>query len=222
MKKYIARLHVISSGTTFDQQIESIKIACRAKVELVQLRAKNIKGAELKKLACEALKLCEQYGTNLIINDDPVLAAEVGAYGVHLGINDPGPDYARGILGEQAVVGGTAHSVDEFVYMAQAGVDYIGLGPYRESRTKSLNVPPLGLEGLKRILSSVRSRYSDIPVIAIGGITPHDLPLLLSYGVYGVAVCGAVYSSGSPISTVAEFLKFFKETGDGYTANRQL
>jgi thiamine-phosphate pyrophosphorylase len=81
------------------------------------------------------------------------------------------------------------------------GASYLGVGPFRATRTKGGLPEPLGLGGVGAVAAAVQ-----IPVIAIGGIVAGDLPALLSVGVYGAAVISAVSQAADPVAALAELL----------------
>jgi len=74
-------------------------------------------------------------------------------------------------------------------------VDYIGLGPFKQTSTKSQLSPLLGLRGIDQIMNECFKRGIHVPVIAVGGITLEDIPALMETGIYGVAVSGAIINA---------------------------
>ena len=140
----------------------------------------------------ELLALCRAWGALLIVNDAPELSAEIGADGVHLGQGDMAPAEARRIVGEGAIVGSTANTFEQIAGRCDGQTDYIGLGPFRYTTTKKNLAPVLGAEGYRSILERMRREGIALPVVAIGGILPEDVPGLMPSGVMGVAVSGAL------------------------------
>ena len=157
-------------------------------VTCVQLREKNASDEEILQEARLLKPLCDHYHVPLIINDRPDLAAAIGASGVHVGLSDMGIQKARQLLGPDYIIGGSAHNVEEALAAEAAGADYIGCGAVFGSTTKA-NVSQLPVETLKAICQAVR-----IPVVAIGGITHDNLPLLTGTGICGAAVISALYA----------------------------
>jgi thiamine-phosphate pyrophosphorylase len=211
MDKQISELHYITQDVKGMPHPQLVLQACSAGVDWVQLRLKNKSPEEKLDIARETKKICEQYGSKLIINDDVWIAERVDADGVHLGKTDMDPLEARKILGREKIIGGTANTFADITRLAAAGVDYIGLGPFRFTATKENLSPVLGFEGYERIMQQCRESGMNIPVIAIGGITRADVGSLKDKGVYGVAVSSAI--SLSPLISDAvrnfrnEFLK---------------
>ena len=160
----------------------------KAGVTSVQLREKKASDEEILQEAVLLKKLCDHYQVPLIINDRPDLALKVGASGVHVGLSDMGIQKARQLLGPDYIIGGSAHNVDEALAAESAGADYIGCGAVFGSTTKT-NVSQLPVETLKAICKAVK-----IPVVAIGGITHDNLPLLTGTGISGAAVISALYA----------------------------
>ena len=136
--KTISPLHYI---VTRPEQAET---ACRAGADWVQLRVKAQSYTNWKAIALDTLAVCRQYNARLIINDNPQLAGEVGAHGVHLGQDDMPIQEARVLLGDRFIIGGTANTLETILAHQHDGVDYVGLGPFRFTTTKEKLSPILG------------------------------------------------------------------------------
>jgi len=203
----ISRLHYITqeiSGKTHWQLAEE---AFKAGVNWVQLRVKGKDYEEWKYIAQKTQEVCVRFNAKLIINDNVALAHEILADGVHLGKTDMKPGEARSILGENFIIGGTANTFDDILFLQSEGVDYIGLGPFRFTATKEKLSPILGIEGYKRIIEKCRKENITIPVIAIGGIKPEDVKELVKTGIHGIAVSSAINLSNNIGFSVKEFLQ---------------
>lgn len=181
----------ITDGTPHQCIQQTIK-AVEGGIRWVQLRMKDATAEAVKQTAREILPLCRQTGTTFIINDNPYVALEVGADGVHLGKNDMPPSQARDILGSDAIIGATANCLDDIKRVAAQPIDYIGLGPLHFTGTKKNLAPVLGIEGVSEIIDYMRDNAINIPVVVIGGITVADVPSVIKAGADGVAVCGAI------------------------------
>ncbi|MBI3846292.1 MAG: thiamine phosphate synthase [Planctomycetes bacterium] len=107
---------------------------------------------------------------------------------------------ARQLLGRDAIIGATAHSLEEAIGAERAGADYLGVGPVFESRTKRVSAPR-GAEWLSTIVHAVK-----IPCLAIGGVNVENIETLARTGVHGVAVCEALMSSGDA-RTIAQAMQ---------------
>lgn len=203
----IDQLHYISQEKEGVSHLTSIKKALDAGCKWVQLRIKNESELVILKNAVEASKLCRDYAAKLIINDYPHIALESGADGIHLGLNDMEIKKARELLGSQMIIGGTANTFEDIRQRASEGVDYIGLGPYRFTATKKNLSPILGINGYKRIMENMRDNNITIPVIAIGGIRPEDIPLIMQTEVHGIAMSGAITNIPDQKSMVEEIYR---------------
>lgn len=186
----IDKLQYISQAAADGSHLTAIEKVLRNGVQWVQLRIKDQAEEEVLEIARQAAELCTEYDVRLIINDYPQIALEVDAYGVHLGLDDMPVAEARAILGDSKCIGGTANTFEDVLRRVQEGVDYIGLGPYRYTTTKKNLSPILGLTGYETILRQMDEAGITTPVIAIGGIEQHDIELLYSAGVQGIALSG--------------------------------
>jgi len=196
----ISALHYI---TTRPEQAEA---ACRAGADWIQLRLKDQRYADWKAVAEETLAVCRQYNARLIVNDNPQLAAEIGADGVHLGNEDMPTAEARALLGDRFIIGGTANTTDDVLAHCRAGVNYVGLGPFRFTTTKAKLSPILGLAGYQRIGAELQKLAITVPIIGIGGITLDDVRPLLETGLHGIAVSGAITGAPDPGAQTRLFL----------------
>lgn len=188
----IDKLHFISSENNNTDHLSSIENALNSGCKWIQLRIKNQPEDVVKRYAIEAKKLCDKYNSKLIINDFPHIAKEVSAHGVHLGLLDIPIAEARKIVGDKMIIGGTANTFDNILLRVKSGADYVGLGPYRFTKTKENLSPILGIEGYNSIMQQLRESNIHIPIIAIGGIEKGDISELMELGVHGIAVSGAI------------------------------
>ncbi|MCL2283370.1 MAG: thiamine phosphate synthase [Fibromonadales bacterium] len=168
--------------------LEQVKQLLDAGATWIQLRQKNAKEQEKLRTAISAAKLCQACKATLIINDSPQICLESGANGVHLGLNDCPVPEARKLLGKEALIGGTANTPEQAMQREREGCNYIGLGPWRATRTKENLSEILGESGIKKVMDL----NLKIPVIAIGGIAPGDVKRILSLGVQGIAVSSGI------------------------------
>jgi thiamine-phosphate pyrophosphorylase len=185
----ISQLHYISQGKTPEEHLENIQKACASGVELVQLRMKNFSEEMVLETAKKAREITEHFQTRLIINDHYKIAKEIKADGVHLGKSDADPIEVRTYLYSWQLIGGTANTLKDCQTLIGKKVDYIGLGPFRFTETKDNLSPVLGEKGYLTIVEALKT---EIPIIAIGGITLHDILDIMITGVYGIAVSGEI------------------------------
>ena len=202
----ISKLHYITQEIEGKTHLQLIEEACGADVKWIQLRLKDKSDHEHIEIAGKALEICKTNGVKLIINDNVLVAKEVGADGVHLGKEDMPITEARKILGNKIIIGGTANTFEDVKALVLAGVDYVGLGPFRFTSTKKKLSPVLGLEGYDSIMQKCKEENLTIPVIAIGGIVPQDVRKILNTGIYGFAVAGYMNHAKNMKSAMNEFL----------------
>ena len=196
----ISTLHYITTTP------EAAELACQGGVRWVQLRVKNQSPAIWKQLALETQAVARRYGATLLINDNPRLAQEIGADGVHVGAADMPPTEARALLGAKCIIGGTANTFADVQRLAAAGVDYVGLGPFRFTRTKEKLSPILGLAGYADILQQCRAAGLTVPIVGIGGIALADAVPLLATGLHGIAVAGGIGQAENPAVAAQAFI----------------
>jgi thiamine-phosphate pyrophosphorylase len=157
-----------------------------AGVKWIQHRAKNISRNETYVESVALRKLTHTYGALLVVNDYPDIAAAADADGVHLGQDDLPVKEARKVVGPEAIIGVSTHSVAEAVNAEQAGADYVGVGPVFQTSTKDAG-NPTGVELIRKVKDSI-----DIPVVAIGGIRSGNLRPVLDAGADAVAVASGI------------------------------
>ena len=191
--------------------VELAAQACTAGARWIQFRSKQKNQEELRNSAAAVLQVCRRFGSVCIFNDHVELARDLSADGVHLGQNDMAIGTARRILGDGAIIGGTANTTEEVEALMDQDVSYIGIGPYRHTTTKKVLSPILGIAGVSKLVDIVQGR---VPVVAVGGILPSDLSALYAAGVSGVAVSRAAHCISSPTG-IEKFLRFMhQEAGD--------
>ena len=176
----------------------------KAGVTCVQLREKRLSDAELLKEDCELKEVGARYQVPLIINDRPDIARKAQADGVHVGLSDMGILQARELLGEEYIIGSSAHNVKEALAAQEAGADYLGCGAVFGSTTKT-DTTGLSLEELQRICGEVQ-----IPAVAIGGVSRENIRLLRNTGVCGAAVVSALFAAEDKQAAARELLRLWE------------
>lgn len=200
------RLQFITNGDSIESTVNGTEAALRGGCRWIQLRMKESSREEISEAGRRIRRLCDSHDAIFIIDDHAELVETTDADGVHLGKNDIPPEDARKIIGDRKIIGSTANSPDDIRQAVSSGADYIGLGPFRFTSTKRNLSPILGIDGYKSILSLCRREGIRIPVVAIGGITRDDILPLLSTGVAGIAVSGAIRNAASPEKETAAWL----------------
>lgn len=178
---------------------ESVELAIKGGVSVVQLREKDCTSREFYQLAKTVKTITDAYEVPLLINDRVDIALAVGADGVHLGQKDIPVRAARNLLGADKIVGATANTIELAEEAWQSGADYLGVGDIFGTTTKS-DTKHITLEELKAIRAAVQ-----IPVVAIGGVNEENISLLRETGVEGAAVISAVVGQ-KDITAAAERL----------------
>jgi len=189
------KIQYISQGNTTEEHFVNCKNVLEAGGKWVQLRMKNFSEEEVKETALRVKELCFNFEAIFILNDAVGLAKEIDADGVHLGLTDTSISEARRILGEDKMIGGTANTFEDVIQRTYEGCDYIGLGPFRFTKTKGNLSPVLGLEGYENIFRRLKENQLNIPIIAIGGIELEDVSKILETGITGVALSGILTNS---------------------------
>jgi len=188
---------------------ERVRDALAGGAAMLQYRAKNA-GRELALEQARSLAgLCADAGVPFIVNDSVDLALEVGADGVHLGREDADPRDARRRL-PRGVIGVSCYADPERARSAaQAGADYVAVGSVFASATKP-NAVRAPLEILARAHEASR-----LPVVAIGGITPHNAPAAIAAGADMVAVINAVFDAPDVRAAAAALARLFDSPASG-------
>jgi thiamine-phosphate pyrophosphorylase len=171
--------------------------ALKGGVTSFQLREKGpgaLTGEELKAFALECQQLCEQYSVPFIVNDDVDLAVEIGADGVHIGQEDGYISVIRKKVGPDMLIGVSTHNVEEAIAAADAGADYIGLGPIYGTQSKSNTQPIIGLDTVREVVALLPG----LPIVAVGGISERKAGAVIKAGASGVAVISAICGEEDP------------------------
>ena len=163
--------------------------AIRGGADALQLREKNLEGAELLRRANRFADLCRRHRVISIINDRPDIALLADADGVHVGQEDLPAVEVRKLLGSSKIVGVSTHRIEQARQAMLDGADYIGVGPMYRSPTKPRDFVA-GLEYARQAAAEIR-----IPSVAIAGITEKNVDEVLSTGVRAIAVTAAVAGS---------------------------
>lgn len=165
-----------------------VEDALKGGVTCLQLREKHLDRDLFLQEAVEICKLCKNYNVPFIVNDDVEIAIKSGADGVHVGQDDMSVGRVRRLVGENMIIGVSAHSVDEAL-AAAAGADYLGVGAMFGSATKT-DANVTSKETLKEICRAV-----DLPVVAIGGINKSNILQLTGRGMDGFAMVSAIFAA---------------------------
>lgn len=185
---------------------EAVEQAIKGGATVIQLREKDCSSKEFYETACSIKKITEKYKVPLIINDRVDIALAVDAEGVHVGQSDLPASTVRKIIGEDKIVGVSAHNVEQAVKAYEDGADYIGVGAMYATDTKK-DAKVITKEELKRIKEHV-----SIPVVAIGGINERTIPDFKGTGIDGIAVVSAILAKPDIKAAASSLTELLKET----------
>jgi len=186
-------------------RLTSLLVDCG--VSAVQLRMKGAPRPLVVETAFRMRKITEGTNTLLIINDDPHIAAEVGADGVHIGQGDMPYNDVRAIVGDDMLIGVSTHNLRQTIDACKLPADYIGVGPVFATPTKKIPDPAIGIDGMREMLLA-----STVPAVAIGGIDLGNLPSVLAAGAKNFCMVRQLTQSEDPKSVLEEIVR----TVDGF------
>lgn len=175
---------------------EQVTLLIEGGAKIIQIRDKNASGRDFFIAASECVEIARKHDVRLIVNDRVDLAAAVKADGVHLGQDDLPPAEARRILGDDAIIGLSTHTVEQALAAIELPIDYIAAGPIFGTRTKSDHERSIGIDGL----SAIRNATGTFPLIAIGGISLGDLDQLFSAGADSAAMISSLVGAANSIA----------------------
>jgi thiamine-phosphate pyrophosphorylase len=193
--KKIGRFHVLTDTVLQCRlsHVELTELAIAGGADTIQFRQKGGATREMIRAAEQMQALCRKAGVTFVVNDRVDVAIASHADGVHLGQDDFPIPLARKLLGAEAIIGGSASSLEEARECLLEGADYVGFGPVYATTSKEDAGPASGLGLLKQIVEAI-----PLPIIAIGGITRDNMPPVMRTGVHGVAVISAVCCQEDP------------------------
>ncbi len=206
MSDLATQLYLISpleTGGDFPARLERALVAGKGVVTAFQFRVKGLDQHEAAELAEPLQAICAAHEVAFIVNDDVALAKRLGADGVHLGQGDGDPREAREELGHEAQIGVTCHASRHLAMEAgEAGADYVAFGAFFESTTKDKG----DAERPTTELIEFWAKLFEIPMVAIGGITPDNCAPLIAAGADFLAVSGSVWN-GDEVAVIEAFAK---------------
>lgn len=181
---YVITADVPELGRTHE---DVVKAALLGGADILQFRDKTLPDDEFETIARRLLSLCRAKNVPLIINDRVEIAVKIGADGVHVGHEDMPIGEFRKCIPPSMIIGVSARNYEEAIELTETNPDYLGVGPIFPTGSKDDASPPIGTEELRRICQAV-----SVPIVAIGGITRHNLPQIIQAGAAGAAVISAI------------------------------
>ncbi|MBM3334814.1 thiamine phosphate synthase [Candidatus Sumerlaeota bacterium] len=171
-------------------------------VRVIQVRDKTTPFEELLEDTRHLVALAHPRQVMIIVNDNPYLARESDADGVHLGQTDFPVAIARSIVGPDCLIGLSTHTPLQALRAQGQGADYIGLGPIFPTQTKEAGHFPLGLDVVRWAARTLR-----VPFVAIGGITAETFPDVMAAGARHCAMVSALMKSNDLAATARYFVQ---------------
>ena len=181
--------------------IGDTRTALAAGCRIAQYRTKGLSTRAMLMEAQQFVAVCREHHATCIINDRLDIALAVGADGVHLGQDDMPCVHARRLLGPSAVIGVTVHTEDEAKAALTDGASYLAVSPIFATTTKADAGTPVGLDLVRRIRA-----LTDIPIVAIGGITLENAPTVVAAGADAVCAISAVLRDDDVTGAVRRFI----------------
>jgi len=179
---------------------EVLRELLRAGVKMLQLRAKSLAAKDFLALAKLVRSETESHNCRLIVNDRADIAMACNADGVHLGQEDLPLEVGRRLLGNK-IIGISTHDIKQARQAQRGGADYIGFGPIFGTQTKDTGYAARGTDMLKEIRAAV-----SIPIVAIGGITEHNVSQVWQAGADSAAIISDILRSKDITAKIAGIL----------------
>lgn len=190
--------------------LEALRAALKGGVRCIQLREKEMPASDLQVLARDVRALTKEFGARLLINSNVELALECKADGVHLGIASPSSvATARQRMGKDAIIGFSAHSLEDLHSAEREGADFVTFSPVYATPSKAAYGPPQGVDKLREFC-----RRTTIPVFALGGIKLERVAEVLDAGAVGVALISAILAQADPEAATRDFLQRLHSSGN--------
>jgi len=197
----VGRCHLITDPTPGRDDVAVVRAALDVGVDTVQVRVKDAGDAAVLSLVEQMLALCAPYGAACVVDDRLDVALAAGADAVHLGAEDLPLAAARRVADGRLALGATVRDPSAARRAAEDGATYLGVGPVRATVTKSGLPAPIGVAGVAAVCAT-----TDLPVVAIGGVTAELVPDLMAAGAFGVAVVGAVHRAADPVAAAGRLV----------------
>jgi thiamine-phosphate pyrophosphorylase len=196
--------------------VELARLLAEGGATLVQLRDKKSDTGPMIEAARAIKAALAPLGVPFVVNDRVDVALAARADGVHIGPDDMTPEDARALLGPDAIIGISVKSVAAAEAAPIGVIDYAGVGGVYATLSKEQKSPPMGTEGLARIVVVLRRRAPNFPIVGIAGIDVANAAAVIAAGADGVAVISALSLAPDPAATA----RALREIVDGMLAKR--
>ncbi|HHW47621.1 MAG TPA: thiamine phosphate synthase [Clostridiaceae bacterium] len=183
----------------------AVEKAIKGGATFVQLREKELENEKFLKEAKEIKELCKKHNVPFVINDNVDIAIAVDADGVHVGQNDMEAGSVRKLIGKDKILGVSVQTVEQAVLAEKRGADYLGVGAVFPTGSKA-DADYVSIDSLKEICEAV-----SIPVVAIGGISKHNVMKLSGTGICGIAVISAIFAQPDIMKATAELRELIEK-----------
>ena len=187
---YLVTDRGLSRGRT---TLEIIRAAAAGGVSVVQLREKDLSTREFYEEGLKISDFLKSHHIPLIVNDRIDIALALDADGVHIGQDDMPLAVARRILGPEKIIGLSINFPKDINEEALSCADYLAVSPVFATPTKEDITEPWGLDGLTKVRS-----LTDLPLVAIGGISAANAREVARHGADSLAVVSAIVSADDP------------------------
>jgi len=192
---------IVDADTIGEARVPVVVAALAAcGVRLLQVRAKAATDRRLFDLAREAVAAAHAHGALLLVNDRADVARLAGADGVHVGQDDLAPADVRAVVGPDAIVGLSTHTLEQLRRAEAEPVDYVALGPIFATRSKQDPDAVVGLDGL-----AAARAIATRPLVAIGGLSRANAAAVAAAGAQGLAVISDLLRADDLAAAVREF-----------------
>ncbi|MDA3883887.1 MAG: thiamine phosphate synthase [Bacteroidales bacterium] len=188
----LPEIQYITQNNDVLSHAEQAKLMYQNGISWVQLRMKHSTHEEIVAEGHKIAKYAQEYNGIFIMNDSIDIAIETAAHGVHVGLLDIPIDEARKLVPNGFILGGTANTITDIQTQVARGADYVGLGPFRYTTTKSNLSPIIGAEGYTKLCAELKQLGIDVPIVAVGGISLQDIPTIEKTGIQAVAISSSL------------------------------
>ena len=171
-------------------------------VKLVQARIKDRSADQLRGELALCRDLCRQHGATLVVNDHWQAAIDLGADWLHLGQEDLDDADLPAIRRAGLRLGVSTHDRAELDRALALAPDYVALGPVWPTILKKMRWHEQGLDRV----TEWKALVGDIPLVAIGGLTPDRGAQALAAGADIVSAVTDITLNPDPEARIADWL----------------